>query len=400
MSITLSLVQQTATASTTPSLTRTLNGVAQGDLLVVQFDSGATNVAQVSVTDNNGNIWQIAESLSFNDGPQHTIGIAYASNVNSGNTVVTISNSVSQPIAANLVEYSQSGVVGGYLALDQKAAATGSSTSPNSGNITTLYPNEVLVGMIKADAGSITVGSGWTGNTNFLGTIFPEYQIATNTGTFAATATAATGTWGAVVASFFVFIPIFNTLAGRFNGSNKLVGNLVVPIWTAGDVTPVTVATSVTTDQNLMSWVIPANTMNSVGRNLRIRASGVYSLPVSTSPTSLTFKVKLGALTLIDIVTTAASDSTGVTNNKWILQCDATTQTAGASAAFEASAQLTADLGALDTSANTVFMDINTSTIGTLDSTMDQTLQITVAFSTATTSNTCTQRQMILNTIN
>jgi hypothetical protein len=133
---------------------------------------------------------------------------------------------------------------------------------------------------------------------------------------------------------------------------------------------------------------------------LKVRLSGVYSLPVSTSPTSLTFKIKLGSLTLIDIVTTASSDSTGVTNNKWILDCDITTQTAGASAAFEASARLTIDLGALDTSANTTFMDINTSTIGTLDTTANQTLQNTVSFSTSTTSNTCTQRQMVLNTIN
>ena len=82
------------------------------------------------------------------------------------------------------------------------------------------------------------------------------------------------------------------------------------------------------------------------------------------------------------------------------MECDITTQTAGSSAAFEASASLTIDLGALDSSANTVFMDINVTTIGTLDSTADQTLQNTVAFSTATTSNVCVQRQMILNTEN
>jgi hypothetical protein len=170
--------------------------------------------------------------------------------------------------------------------------------------------------------------------------------------------------------------------------------------WTNVNVSPVTVNAATLADQLLMSATVPANTLNSLNRTLKVRLSGVYSLPVSTSPTSLTFKIKLGSLTLIDIVTTASSDSTGVTNNKWILDCDITTQTAGASAAFEASARLTIDLGALDTSANTTFMDINTSTIGTLDTTANQTLQNTVSFSTSTTSNTCTQRQMVLNTIN
>jgi hypothetical protein len=401
MAITISLVQQTATASSTPTVTRTLNGVAQGDLLVMQFDCGSSSVAAITVLDNNGNLWQIAESLTFNDGSFHTIGIAYASNVNAGNTTVTITNSVSQPITVNLAEYSQTGIVGGYLALDQVNSNTANSTSPNSGNVTTsISPNELLIGMIKNDAGSLIVGVGWTENTNFLGTIMPEYQIVTSTGTYAATATSASGTWGACIATFFVFIPAFNTLAGRFNGAGKLVGNLIVPIWTAANVTPVTVASSINTDQNLMSQVIPANTLNSVGRTLRVRLSGVYSLPLSNSPTDLTFKIKLGSLTLIDIVTTAASASAGITNNKWILECDITTQTAGSSAVFEASAGLTVDLGALDSSANTVFMDINATTIGTLDSTADQTLQNTLAFSTSTTSNVGVQRQMVLNTIN
>ena len=36
----------------------------------------------------------------------------------------------------------------------------------------------------------------------------------------------------------------------------------------------------------------------------------------------------------------------------------------------------------------------------TPDTTADQTLQVTVAFSAGSTSNSCTQRQLILNTIN
>ena len=136
MAITISLVQQTATASSTPTVTRTLNGVAQGDLLVVQFDSGLNSIGGITILDNNGNLWQIAESLTYNDGSFHTIGIAYASNVNAGNTTVTIANSTGQPIAANLAVYSQTGITGGYLALDQINSNTANSASPNSGNVT------------------------------------------------------------------------------------------------------------------------------------------------------------------------------------------------------------------------------------------------------------------------
>src|ERR1700677_4356836 len=158
MAITISLVQQTATASSTPAVTRTLNGVAQGDLLVMQFDSGLNSVAGITIIDNNGNLWQIAESLTYNDGAFHTIGIAYASNVNAGNTTVTITNSTSQPVAANLAEYSQTGIMGGYLALDQVNSNTANSTTPNSGNVTTsIFPNELLIGMIKNNAGSLIV---------------------------------------------------------------------------------------------------------------------------------------------------------------------------------------------------------------------------------------------------
>ena len=397
MSITISLVQQTATSSTTLSLTRTLSGVARGNLLVVQFDSGENSIAGVTITDNNGNIWQIAKSLTYNDGSNHTIGIAYASNVNAGNTTVTIANATTFSIAANLAEYNQTGVVGGYLAVDQSVSATGNSTSPSSGNVTTLYNNELAIGMIKCGAGSLSAGAGWTENTNFLGTIVPEYQILTTISTLAATATSASGAWGAVIATFFVFIPIFNTLAGRFNGAGQLVGNLIVPIWTGVSTSPVTVAANTTSDQDLMSYVIPANTLNSVNRTLRVHCKGVYSTPISSTAT-LEFKVQLGSLTLVDIVTSANAGS--VSNNSFLLDVDITTQTAGSSAEFESSGALSIDLGALMSSAAAIFLDTNSAVSSTLDTTADQTLQITVAFSAGSASNSCTQRQLVLNTVN
>jgi hypothetical protein len=395
MSITL--VQQVATASSTPTVTCTLNGVAGGDLLVAPFNCGVGSVADITVSDNNGNTWQIAEGFVFFAGSYHTIGVAYAANVNAGNTTVTVTNNQGQPTVASLSEWN-SGVPGAALGLDQIAGATGTGTSPSSGNVTTTSATELMIGMIFSSNGGLSAGSGWTGLANLLSAEFPEYQIVNSIGSYAATAAATSGTWGAVIATFLIKpLPIFNTLAGRFNTAGILVGNLLVPIWTSVDVSPVTVNANTTSAQDLTSIVVPANTLNSVGRTLRVLVKGVYSTPSGSSAT-ITVKVLLGSLTLLSMVTGANAGS--VSNNSFIMEGQITTQTAGASAKFESSGTLTINLGAGTSSVATVYTDMNDAVSGALDSTANQTLQITIAFSVGSGSNSATQRQLILGTVN
>lgn len=390
----ISLVQQVGFSSSTPTITKTLNGVAQGNLLVMPFVSGA-NLANITISDNQNNTWNVAIS---NRPATILSGIAWATNVAGGNTTVTLTNTASQPSIGSLSEWS-SGIPGAALSLDQVATASGNSTSPDSGPVTTVNNAELLIGMVWGP-GSISAGSGWTGLTAGLSAELAMYQIVSSTGTYDTTATCTSGAWIASIATFLILpLPIFNLQVGRFTGTSPIdiVGNLLAPIWQSTNVTPVTVNANVSTDQNLMAAIVPANTMNSVGRVLRGVIKGVYSTPMASTAT-IEIKVQLGSLTLLNITTAANAGS--VSGNGFRMEFDIVTQTAGSSAKFESSGLLQIDLGAVTSTAATVYADANAAVSSTLDSTVNQTLQVTVAFSSASGSNSCTQRQLILNTIN
>jgi hypothetical protein len=393
--------QQNQVQGTNP--TSTLSGVTAGNTLIVQFVSASLTVPTFS--DSAGNNWQVAESYAFNDGATNrTVGIAYATNVFAGSTTVTCTSGATATFG---IQEWTTGLAQTYLLLDQVNTGNGSGTSMTTVNVTTLKNAEVLIGaFFNAQSTSHShwsAGSGFTGTNGFANQLLGEYQVVSSTGTYAATASSSDSAtaYGGVIATFYISpLPVFNTTVGRFNSAGTLVGGLLAPIWTAANVTPVTANTSTLADQNLMSILIPANTLNSVGRNLHIHCSGVYSLPISSGGTFMTVKIQLGSLTLVDIVTSAADIGGGVTNNKWILDGDITTKTTGASASFEASGQILIDLGALNSAADTIFPDGNQSSVSPVDLTQNQTLQITIAFSNASTSCAATQRQMIVNTIN
>jgi hypothetical protein len=179
---------------------------------------------------------------------------------------------------------------------------------------------------------------------------------------------------------------------------NNTIATSPTGAWNNVNVTPVTVNANVATDQNLMSASVLAGTLNRVGRTFRIWISGVFSTPAA-STSVVTVKVKLGALTLATWTPTALP-TVQATNNQFNVSAYFTTQTAGAAAAFEGHGNLIIDLGAGNLVADSNFADVNTATVGTLDSTAAQTLQVTIAFSNASASNTATQRQMVIETIN
>ncbi len=171
--------------------------------------------------------------------------------------------------------------------------------------------------------------------------------------------------------------------------------------WNCSNLTPVTVSANVTTDQTLMSCTIPAGTLNNVGRNLHLWSAFVYSTPAA-SVAAVTMKLKLctvsgcGSGTVITPCAFTSSANPGtVTNNSINFLCDATTQTAGATASFESHGNMTIDLGASPGLADSVFSDTNTATVGTIDSTVQLFAQVTGAFSVASASNSLTQRQML-----
>jgi hypothetical protein len=172
------------------------------------------------------------------------------------------------------------------------------------------------------------------------------------------------------------------------------------------NVTPVTVSANVTTDQNLMACTLPANILNLIGRTLRITTGDLYTTPVASVATINT-KVKLctvsgcGSGTVINLANITSSGNPGsVTNNSINLQLVSTTQTGGASSAYESHGNMVIDLGASPGLADSTFSDSNTATIGTIDSTAQLFLQITGAFSVASASNSRTERQLIVEVLN
>jgi hypothetical protein len=172
------------------------------------------------------------------------------------------------------------------------------------------------------------------------------------------------------------------------------------------NVTPVTGNANVSTDQILMSCNISAGQLNSVGRILQVWTAFVYTTPVASVAT-INIKVKLcsvggcGSGTVLTLGSWTSSANPGsVTNNSVNVNMESTTQTGGASAAYEAHGNMTIDLGASPGLADSIFSDTNTATIGTIDSTIALQLQITAAFSVASGSNSITERQLRVQLIN
>ncbi len=165
------------------------------------------------------------------------------------------------------------------------------------------------------------------------------------------------------------------------------------------NVTPVTVTANSTSPQNLMSCSVPAGTLNRVGRTLRVWLSGIYSTPAA-STTAVVITVKLGALTLGTWTSTALA-GIQATNDQWNVTGWITVQTAGATASFEAHGNMDIDLGIGNTVADSNFADVNTATVGTLDVTATQTLQITFTTTVGQAAGfSASQRQMIAETVN
>jgi len=163
--------------------------------------------------------------------------------------------------------------------------------------------------------------------------------------------------------------------------------------------TPVTVNTNTTSDQQLMELSLGAGYFNSSKQPFLFDGAGVYSTQAAQTPT-ITLKIKLctvsgcgsgTVVTLISIVSTATVAA--VTNNNWNLAILGYTATTGATGNLEIHGPLAVDLGALTTTADSIFVDTNTAVSSNIDLTAALFVDFTIAFSTnAATANTFTQR--------
>jgi len=180
----------------------------------------------------------------------------------------------------------------------------------------------------------------------------------------------------------------------------------------AGTITTVTVSANTTSDQNLMNLTIPAGQFNVVGRYSIIKAAGTYTTPGAQTPT-LTFKVKLCTVsgcasgTVITAATwTTAATTPSSTTIPWALDVTMGTVTTGASGTIEAHGLSYAVLGttATATLSTTATGDIreanNVAPSSAVDLTAQLFLQFTIAFSTGSASNSCTQRHGFITFVN
>jgi hypothetical protein len=177
------------------------------------------------------------------------------------------------------------------------------------------------------------------------------------------------------------------------------------------NVTPVTVNANVTTDQNLMAVTIPANNLNVVGRTLRVFVAGVYST-AATSTAQMTLKIKIcsvsgcgsGNVASVISIQSAALGTLTITNNAWNGTFYVTTQTASTAGAWESHGAFGIDEGALATAADSFFNDSNNATVtgspSAIDTTAQNFLQVSFAFSAGSTSNSVTERQLVVEVVN
>lgn len=177
-------------------------------------------------------------------------------------------------------------------------------------------------------------------------------------------------------------------------------GNLY--LWGCSTVTPATVAANTAADQNLLSCIVPAFGTGFPANTLRVQLAGVFSTPAA-STTAVTVKLKLctvagcgsGSVMTLASITSSALGGIQVTNNPFDLRVFASS--ADNVGGMESHGNLTIDLSAAATAAQSVFGDNNTAVIpGGFSLGAPLFLQTTVAFSVASASNSCTARQLTI----
>lgn len=212
--------------------------------------------------------------------------------------------------------------------------------------------------------------------------------------------TTAPGVWRAVpvAATAFGSTAAHKVLVGPTSGSAvptfRLLTETDLPPLLDVDITPVAVNAAVTTDQNLMSFVIPAGVLNTVGKVLRVTCYG--NLDEDTGPT-ITFKLKLSSTLLTWTPSTPGATKTGLS---WHIGAYLVTQSTGVNANFEVHGTCGVDSNNTGGSVTQDQLDRNAAAGGAVDLTANQTLQITIAFSTSLATNVGRQRTMILELMN
>ena len=225
------------------------------------------------------------------------------------------------------------------------------------------------------------------------------FRLSTTNVLYRFDASSEPGSWvalsGGTVTSVGLSLPIgFSVTGSPVTGS----GTLAVTSKDSINITTVTANANSTSDQNLMSYDIPANALNAGSRTIKISIKGIYTTRAGQTPT-ITFKLKLDGATIITFVsntTTAAATDIPFEIEVYII-CSS----AGATGAAVAKGHLHFDDNATAGGNAKTHLDTNNVPLTSIDFTQVLTLQVTAQFSTqpATPFNSISQQLMIVEYI-
>lgn len=370
-----------ATATTTPAITLTLGAitpttiVASGLVTASAFSSGSSPPA---VTPGTGGGEAYAEGTVPSVGAAAGVDICYGDSTQHG-ILCSRNNGAYLPIPQGPVSTTSGNIPtwnsanGGLLGAGFTPAAGVQTflTTPSGANLTTALTTPLTVGGGGTGAATLAVHGPLVGEAT-------SAIVATSPGT----------TGQCYLSNGASADPSFQSCPGGAGAGNSVTST-----------TPVTVNTNTTSDQQLMELSLGAGYFNSSKQPFLFDGAGVYTTQTAQTPT-VTLKVKLctvsgcgsgTVVTLISIVSTATVAA--VTNNNWNLAVLGYTATTGATGNLEIHGPLAVDLGALTTTADSLFVDTNTAVSSNIDLTAALFVDFTVAFSTnAATANTFTQR--------
>ncbi len=161
--------------------------------------------------------------------------------------------------------------------------------------------------------------------------------------------------------------------------------------------TPVTQNGALATDQLLMAIPITTGILNTLGKTFQVVGAGVYTTGNGQTP-ALTFKIKLcqqsncGGTTATTIATwTTAAATASSSNFPWRIEADVTTAAIGSTGTVECHGVSQVSLGSTITTAE-VRNDQNTGVSPTQDLSQALWVAFTVATSSASSTNSITQR--------
>jgi hypothetical protein len=189
------------TAESTVTVTYTKAQIA-GDTNIIAIGWNSSSSTVSSVTDSEGNSYQLAVPLATGDGLSETI--YYAANINAasaGNNVVSVNFSAAVPAAdIRALEY---GGLAAASPFDVGSSASGNSSAANSGSAQTTSANDLIFGAGITIATFQAAGTGFTKRviTSPDGDIAEDEMVST-TGSYAATASLTSGAWLMQVAAF------------------------------------------------------------------------------------------------------------------------------------------------------------------------------------------------------